>query len=410
MLRGIRVVAVFASFVVPAFAGGEMLVVNSTEDLPDADLLDGVCDADLEAEGQQITLRAAVMHSNVVKGLDTIELPAGEYKLTIKGSGEDEGATGDLDVFDDLTITGAGALDTIVNGKKAKDRVFETEQELAVTFEDFTIKSGSAPTSNDDDDSEGGGIESESDLTLRRMIITKCKVGDADGGGLAQSVGTLLVEDSLFSKNKSKDDGAGVDVASGTATFSRTSFVRNKAKGTGGGLEASPAVATVENCTFSANKATQGGGALSVKEGSDITLVNCTLAKNKSNDGSGIFEQLEDLVDDEISLANCIVSNKSKTNYSGDGLTSLGGNLDSGTTCGFASEGDLSDADPRLSKLTSGPGEPPVHPLKDDSPCIDAADDLQCPKTDQLGQARVDVPDVGTSVCDMGAVEFQPEG
>ncbi len=174
-------------------------------------------------------------------------------------------------------------------------------------------------------------------------------------------------------------------------------------------MECSSAQADFENCTFSANKAGDEGGALKIDEGSVVTLLNCTLAKNKAKEGSGIFEQLDDLVADSIELANCIVSNKKTTNYSGDGLTSLGANLDSGTTCGFGAAGDLEDSDPRLLKLANEPGVLPTHGLKPDSPCIDAGDDLQCPATDQLGQTRVDVPDVGTSICDIGAVEFQPE-
>ena len=45
-------------------------------------------------------------------GDDTITLPAGIYTLTIAGTGEDLAATGDLDVIDNLTLTGADAATT----------------------------------------------------------------------------------------------------------------------------------------------------------------------------------------------------------------------------------------------------------------------------------------------------------
>ena len=45
-----------------------------------------------------------------------IVVPAGLYKLTIGGSGEDAGLVGDLDVVDDLTITGAAGETTIDGG------------------------------------------------------------------------------------------------------------------------------------------------------------------------------------------------------------------------------------------------------------------------------------------------------
>ncbi len=405
MLRASCLVAVLAA---PALAGGGILTVNSTLDLPDADVFDGVPDADLVEPGEQITLRAAIMQANFSKGADTIELPAGLYKLDIQGFDEDAGATGDLDVTDDLTISGEGPLATIVDGKQARDRVFDVVGGTLVTFEDFTIARGAAPTKNVDDQ-RGGGIRNEGDLTLRGMVIARCRTGDADAGGLSHSDGALLVEDSVFLKNKSKDDGAGVDMSSGNGVFTRVSFVKNKAKGAGGALETSPATAAFESCTFSANKSGAGGGALSIKNGSSVTLLNCTLAKNKAKVGSGLLETPDDVLSNTIELANCIVANKATTNYAGDGLTSLGGNLDSGTTCGFGAAGDIEGQDPRLEKLSAVPGELPVHRLKSDSPCIDAADDGTCPATDQLGQARVDVPGVGTTVCDSGSMEFQPE-
>ena len=40
------------------------------------------------------------------------------------------------------------------------------------------------------------------------------------------------------------------------------------------------------------------------------------------------------------------------------------------------------------------------------SQAIDAGNDAVCPRTDQLGQRRVNIPRVGTSICDIGAVEF----
>ena len=48
----------------------------------------------------------------------------GTYTLTIAGTGEDAAATGDLDITDDLTITGAGSGLTIIDGNSL-DRVFD---------------------------------------------------------------------------------------------------------------------------------------------------------------------------------------------------------------------------------------------------------------------------------------------
>jgi len=388
----------------PALAG-DGLGVNSTLDLPDADLRDGICDADLEAEGLQITLRAAVMHANATPGADTITLPAGLYKLTRGGFDEQEAVLGDLDVTDDLTIVGAGWTDTIVDGRKAKDRVFDLHEGSSLVLEGFTVRRGAAPFKGDDDQ-RGGGIQSEGDLTLRGMLVTQCKTGDNDGAGVSHQVGSLLIEDSLLTKNRSGDDGAGLDISdSGPVELRRVTFSKNRAKADGGAFEASVGAVNAENCTFSANKASFGG-AIALEVNSDLTLVNCTLVKNRAKSGSGLFDDLSAL--DLLELANCIVANNAATNYAGNGITSLGGNLDSGTSCGFDDPSDLQDADPRLEKLAGALGQTPVHALRSDSPCIDAGNDRLCPPADQLGQARVDVAEVGSALCDIGASEFQP--
>ena len=59
--------------------------------------------------GSGISLREAIRYSGTG---DTINLPAGTYTLTITGANENLGATGDLDITKNLTITGAGAAAT----------------------------------------------------------------------------------------------------------------------------------------------------------------------------------------------------------------------------------------------------------------------------------------------------------
>ena len=48
------------------------------------------------------------------------------------------------------------------------------------------------------------------------------------------------------------------------------------------------------------------------------------------------------------------------------------------------------------------------YPLLQTSSAIDAGNDAACPPTDQIGNPRVDVAGVGTSICDIGAIEYQP--
>ena len=65
-----------------------------------ADTNDGICDGDC-------SLREAIIAANANPGADTIILPAGIYTLTIPGTGEQAAATGDLDITQPVTISGA---------------------------------------------------------------------------------------------------------------------------------------------------------------------------------------------------------------------------------------------------------------------------------------------------------------
>jgi CSLREA domain-containing protein len=102
--HGLAVIAGVLLLSASSWAHAATFVVTKT-----ADTNDGTCDSDC-------SLREAIIAANANPGADVITLPAGTYTLTIPGAGEDGGATGDLDILGDLTINGAGASTTIVNG------------------------------------------------------------------------------------------------------------------------------------------------------------------------------------------------------------------------------------------------------------------------------------------------------
>src|SRR6516225_4912533 len=90
--------------------------VNTTLDTVAVSLTTGK-----DASGH-ISLRSAIMAANAKPNADTIILPAGTFKLTLAGAGEDNYATGDLDIKGNLTIKGKNAASTIIDGNKL-DRV-----------------------------------------------------------------------------------------------------------------------------------------------------------------------------------------------------------------------------------------------------------------------------------------------
>jgi len=142
-----------------------------------ADTADGTCDSDC-------SLREAIIAANAAAGADTITLPAGTYTLSIAGTDEDAAATGDLDVTDDLTITGAGAASTIVEACDSSggpcsgiDRVFEIWS-ATVEISGVTIRNGDAGTD------AGGGISNFGELVLNESTVTANTSTTNCGGGI----------------------------------------------------------------------------------------------------------------------------------------------------------------------------------------------------------------------------------
>ena len=111
----------------PQSAAAATFTVNSTLDLPDLNPGDGLCNTNVAT----CTVRAAVMEANASAGADTINIPAGTYTLTrtpfddeFNFGGANE-SIGDLDILNgDVTIVGAGAASTIIDGGNI-DRIFD---------------------------------------------------------------------------------------------------------------------------------------------------------------------------------------------------------------------------------------------------------------------------------------------
>ena len=143
----------------------EIFVVDSTADAVDADPGDGEC----ATTGGACTLRAAIQEANALSGTDTIEIPEGTYTLTVADDGTapeppepttpacdtiDAGAhVGDLDITCPVTIVGAGAGETILDGgdppagapieQLALDRLLDIHQSAgAVSISDLTVQGG----------------------------------------------------------------------------------------------------------------------------------------------------------------------------------------------------------------------------------------------------------------------------
>src|SRR5947209_5183790 len=115
-------------------------VVNTTDDTVAVNLTTGQ-----DAAGH-VSLRSAVQAANNLGGGNSISLPAGTYTFAIPGAGEDNAASGDLDIKNNLSLTGQG---TAVVQANSLDRVFQVFAGFTATMTNVTVTGGRA--------SSGGG-------------------------------------------------------------------------------------------------------------------------------------------------------------------------------------------------------------------------------------------------------------
>jgi hypothetical protein len=128
--------AIFAA--IPGFAAAAVYTVNTTAD-NEPSLI--ACQG---APGD-CGLRRAVVKANGLEGPHTIVLPAGRYALTLKGGGENDSLTGDLDVNAEspITIEGAGARTTVIDATGLEDRVFNVISGDSLSLSRLTVTAGS---------------------------------------------------------------------------------------------------------------------------------------------------------------------------------------------------------------------------------------------------------------------------
>jgi len=420
---------------------GRTFLVNSLEDRIDASPGDGICETG--AGNQECTLRAAIQESNVLDGMDIIELPAGTYVLTRAGADEDLSVSGDLDIVQGTRIVGAGMSETIIDGG-GLDRVFHMSTAERVEIQGLTIRNGAIPTAS------GGGIllANTGGLDLTDVQITGNSA--QSGGGVYASLWSWMNDGMVnltrcgISSNSATQYGGGFANFTFRVTKMDATTLSGNSASTGGGIFNSfMSLALIKDSTISANTAQSGGGIGMLFGNGVITLVNTTLSGNRATlSGGGINGGSSDL----ISLfSSTVTTNRAAGMADGGGVFSTGpvwlsntvlaGNTDDDvaapdcaatvTSYGYnfigndagcvviAAAGDqvgtaAAPRDPRLELLAIySDAFVAYHRPFDDSPLLNAGNPAQpgsvtssCPVNDLRGVDRV-----LNAPCDIGAVE-----
>lgn len=431
--------------------------VDTTADTVDANPGDGVA----KDQNGSCSLRAAIMEANALVGPDTILLGPTAYQLTLTGAREDEGRTGDLDIFSNLTIQGAGTHQTIIDAN-GLDRALHIRGAWDVTIADLSIRNGRGPDAFWDDSisgfrsgGSGGGILCRNArLTIQRCSISQNQAGSGgqeipdsgdagNGGGMYCKGVELEMVDSAVSENLTGSgfgryyyglagDGGGLYLVDCRAALRNCSVCLNRVGvqdgafdtfGGGGGLYLLRGEIDLRNCTVSDNALEllqygygYGGGIYLDK--TELTLRHCTVARNKINaaqgEGGGIYCY-------SWGMGTRLKSTIITENYAGQRpyapdiygqFESLGYNLvgdisDGGGTIGYA-PGDLVGEPARLGPLVDNGGPTKTIALLPESAAIDAADPQEMEAADQRGVTRpqdgnhdrVAIPDIGAfEVC-----------
>src|SRR5262249_28013771 len=191
----------------------------------------------------------------------TIIVPAGVYQLTVTGAGEDAAATGDLDIADDITIVGAGAGATIIDGL-ASDRVFDIHSGN-VSMSGLTITDGC--------ESSGGGIQDTGgSLSLNRCALVNNRAASVHGGAISDLGATLSLTGCAFDGNIAAQHGGAIDSPGVNLTVVGCTFTNNHATD-GGALSIGDGTVMITGSSFIGNHADNVGGAINSNFNADFT-------------------------------------------------------------------------------------------------------------------------------------------
>jgi parallel beta-helix repeat protein len=190
--------------------------------------------------------------------------------------------SGELRVFEGITIAGPGADAITINAGRAL-RVFNLGPVSPMVISGLTITGGTS----------GGIYNATSSLTIRDCVITGNR--GARGAGLSIAYSTVTVIDSVIRDNTSTDRGGGVYVDSGSTLI-------------------------VTDSTLSGNTAQYFGGGIYNDAAGTVMVMGSTLRGNSAGYGGGLYDFVS-----TMTVAGSVIDGN--TAFNGGGIDELGGRL-----------------------------------------------------------------------------------
>ncbi|HBL45220.1 MAG TPA: hypothetical protein DDZ90_17705, partial [Planctomycetaceae bacterium] len=225
------------------------------------------------------SLRDAIEQANASAGADTISFDAAL-------AGESIVLSTELQITDDLTITGLGADRLTLDGN-GDSRIFNlnnwiADEAIIVEITGLTLTNGSADS--------GAAIISYESLSLSGMVFSD-NIGSSRGGAIYSDDWHLSISDSEFLRNTSRSGGA-IYSQSAFLNVERVTFTGNTVTGnrdgTGGAITNIAGSMRVTNSFFSQNTASRLGGAIHNSQYSSAQISNTVFSQNRAQSGGGI--------------------------------------------------------------------------------------------------------------------------
>jgi hypothetical protein len=388
------------------------------------------------AAGGQIEIKNSVPQHLTIAG-------NGAAKTILDGQGEDHRIlfidSGATVALSGMTFRNAHGL----HGFSESGAAMESDGILTLTG--VAVTGNTLEGSGRESSVVGAGIAALGPLTVVNSTISNNVIrADVTGNNSAAVIGAgifvtgyagyapLVVQSSVVSGNSINisgagagglfGGGAGIGVAAGSSASTSVTVDSSTISGnsiadhstgtrviTGGGMDADAGMgisisnSTVDGNSVSSDAGFATGGGIAIGTGG-ATLTNVTVSGNSAASGSSLSSG-----GDTVRVRSSIFSNAGpggcSTPYRGI-ITSLGDNLDSGSSCGLSQTTDHNGLDPILGPLQDNGGPTPTRALLPGSPAIDAVKTADCPPpaTDQRGVRRPQGP-----ACDIGAFEVQQD-